>query len=309
MAEELSQSDKVGLNDFKAYVQNMQLMDGICREMKEIPILPSEDLNKQDNNRLTQVVFPDSGGVLTFMDGYEHPYKGFPYHEFVDKIDTIKKISRGFLSGIYHAMKGKNKLQLIFFLPTLWALKDAAYVFIFAFHRIIDRFKMKTLRYSDSVREIHRAFSFSVKGENARQTELREKFRDLLCMVLEFDNAYRFRFQDIIPELDKTKLKRNPSKELLRLLNILVSRELTQEVKDTWFLLRLAIRFYLFVDRDMKRILQTCLFELDLEKIALSVEDRHFCDKRKDYKFGYLEKINDDQQLQRTIEAIPVHGV
>src|SRR3990167_5690221 len=86
-----------------AFLQNMALMNQVVRQMKEIPELPSE--KPKDVHALTKVEFPESGGVLTYMQGYDHPYRGFPFHEFVDKIDVIKKITRAVLSGLFHGLK------------------------------------------------------------------------------------------------------------------------------------------------------------------------------------------------------------
>lgn len=274
------------LSDFEAYQQNAALMHGIVREMKLIPELPSEV--PTDVNPLTKVEFPVHGGVLTYMQGFEHPYKGFPFFEFVDKIDAIKKIQRATLSSLYHSLKARSWLHKMFLIFVPWVFGDILKSFVYSFSRMIDRFKIKPERYSDSMRELYRVFSINWHDESPAEREMRERIRDIVCMFLEFDNAYRFRFQDIIVELDKEALGRKPARELLRLLKLMQSRETTQEIRDTWRLVEYFLPAYLFVNKTLRKNAVAILRELDLEKFKLDEGDQLYCSKRKDYTFGHM---------------------
>lgn len=281
----MSEAQAKALEAFDAYQKNIVAMNQIVREMKEIPELPSEV--PQDVQALQKVEFPEKGGVLTYMEGHEHPYKGFPFFEFVEKIDTIKKIQRATLSSLYHSMTARPYWQLICLVFVPWLFADLLKAYINTFHRIIDRFKLKVIRHCDAVRELHRAFSIDWYDETLEERELRHKIRDILCMFLEYDNAYRFRFQDIIVELDKTALQKNPAHELARLFRLMADREITQEIKDTWSLVLFFFPWYLRFNTSLKKSIIAILTELDLSKVALSVEDQHFCAKRTDYQFGF----------------------
>lgn len=283
----MSEEQALQVAQHNALIENQQKMGQIIAEMKEIPELPSEI--PTDVHALTHVEMPDTGGVLTYMEGYDEPYKGFPFHEFVDKIDTIKKLSRGVLSSLFHDIKKRNKLQVALLVLVPWLFNDLLKGTIYAYHRIIIRFKIKELRYCDAVREVYRAMSQKFPSETIESVEIRERVRDLLCMVLENDNAYRFRFQDIIVELDKEALHRNTSKELVRLLTIMQSREKGQDVKDTWTLLKTFLPMYLFVNKAVKKEIVRLLSGLDVEKVKLSKEDIYYCKPRKDYQFGFME--------------------
>lgn len=258
-------------------LENQMRMMDVVRSMKEIPELPSEA--PKDVQTLERVEFPDAGGVLTYMSEQPFPYKGFPFFEFVDKIDILKKISRAVLSGMYHQLKNK-KILFVTLIPALWLLKPVVRTFFYVIYRVIDRFKLKKEKYCDAVREVYRAFSHN--------TEFSDMFRDLLCMVLEMDNAYRYRFQDIIIGLDKTVLRASPRTEIVRLLQVLSEREKGQDIKDTWFLVKLALSFYLFVDKEFKNLIVDSLCDLDLEKVQLSIEDKAYCVARSDYRFDFV---------------------
>ena len=51
---------------------------------------------------------------------------------------------------------------------------------------------------------------FNILIEKEKKPWLKEKWekiRDLVCLILEFDNAYRFRFQDVLSEIRLEEIK------------------------------------------------------------------------------------------------------
>lgn len=272
--------------NFQAWIENTRLMNEISREMREIPELPSE--KPTDVAPIRRVEFPPAGGVLTYMEGHDQPYLGFPLAVFVDTIDLLKKVSRGLVSALYHSFKRTPRVYFLTLIPAFWLGRHLVHAIIYIFYRQMERFRIKPLRYCTAVRELYRAFTVPKDRERLRDLELRLMLRDVVCMLLEFDNAYRFRAQDILVGLDKEQLQKRPIKEFLRLVDIMQTREVTQEIRDTWTLFKLFIRIYFRIDRAVLKIIQDAFMQLDMEKIKLSVEDQHYCEKRTDYKFGTL---------------------
>lgn len=273
------------LANWESFQQNTGLMNGIAQQMKEVAALPSEKPADDDIHRLLKAEFPPEGGVLTYMEHYKYPYQGFPLGPDVEKIDIVKKMTRNALSGLYHAFKKKKWLLPLLF-PLVFFTRSIVFAGAYSWHRIIDRFKLKPNMYSRSMRELHRAFSVPRENESEDIREIRLMLRDLMCMVTEFDNAYRFRFQDIIAELDKSSLERNPVKELIRLFTIAQSREKVQQVKDTWKLAKIAV-WLLKTDRGLKSMIKDVLSEINLDEARIRVEDEEFCRARKDYNFKF----------------------
>lgn len=284
-------------NQFHSYINQMQMLEGIAKDMRQIAELPSETISPKDTNPITKIEFPDEGGVLTYMQGFEHPFPGYPYHEFVEKIDSIKKFTRQLLSGFYHELKG-SKWKLLTLLPALWMVKKFVRAYTFTIGRLVERFVIKPERYCMFVRELHRAFSLERLGESENERNFRLRLRDTVCMILEFDNAYRFRAQDILGELDKESLRN--TKEVIRLLDLMSSREASQEIRDTWTLLKIGVRGYIAFDWQLQKLLKSVLRELNLEKVRLSEGDKEFCTPRKDYVFGF--QLNPSQSDQVIIE-------
>lgn len=294
------------LAEFDDFKKSMALMMSVTQEMKEIPELPSEQ--PKDTTGIVNVEISDAVGVLTWMRSHPYPYHGFPYFEFVDKIDMLKKVIRNVLSGIYHQLKNRNKLLFLTFLSSFWMTKVAMRAGIYTFYRIIERFRVKPTRYSPAMQTLYRAFSVERDREQTKTKELRWMLRDVLCMVMEFDNAYRFRFQEFIVELNKEHLQRKPIAEIVRLFELLSKWENLQEQKDKWRLVKYLLRYYLRYDRELRNILRDGLLSLELEKVKLMPEDKYFCIKREDIKMpfiqeasGPIETLTKEQKADRLI--------
>jgi len=133
--------------------------------------------------------------------------------------------------------------------------------------------------YSQPVREIYRALS--------GWSEVVNKIRDVICAILEFDIAYRYRAQDILFKLDKIKLIENPLKELERLFTILISREnwATSGMERFKGIFPLVRIYFMFNPKKLKQ-LKEILSRIDINEIKLSVEDIYWTNQAyKDYNF------------------------
>lgn len=281
----MDESLQIGRQEQDALVRSVSLINDVVKQMKQIPELPSE--KPTDNHPLTKVEFGNEDGIYTYMKDYDYPYRGYPYYEFVDRIDAVKKISRGIQSGFYHGLK-KSWLRwlLIPFIPTLG--RSVFWSFCYSFDRLFDRMKMRPNRFSEPVRELFRAASISWGDESEEIADLRKMLRNIECHILEFDNAYRFRVQDIVPEINKDNLRKNPRQEINRLLDIWIERETVVDVKNSWVLLRLFNNWYLRFDKPLRQMIVRILLEIDPERVKMIDGDKYFAIPRKDYTFGFM---------------------
>ena len=108
-----------------------------------------------------------------------------------------------------------------------------------------------------------------------------EKVRDIVCAILEYDMAYRLRFQDIMANLNKELFFKNPRKEINRLFDILTERE-HDDHKDPmslhqrWKFIKLALNIGLIFSRKTVRQLTDVVANLDLTAIAPTEADQYW---------------------------------
>lgn len=135
---------------------------------------------KLKNNENFKVKVLPEGGVETYIKGHKHPYPGFPTEERTSVLHSLKAVLPMAIKVVYKGML-KSKKNVI--------IKDPKH-------------------YSKAVREIYRLFDVLAKRENLPAMKRRwVVMRDVLCSVLELDDAYRFRMQDVLSELNKDKIK------------------------------------------------------------------------------------------------------
>jgi hypothetical protein len=135
----------------------------------------NEGKSVKDKAKVEKVEFPKEGGTFTYLEGHPYPFPGFPDKGMVEAARWIKK-----------------------FWPAM----------ISAAHSLLAPHLIKPERYSRPVREIYRLFNILIERE--KEPGMKDKWtkmRDVICHVLEFDNAYRFRLQDVLKEINLDEIK------------------------------------------------------------------------------------------------------
>lgn len=222
---------------------------------------------------------------LFHVVGEKYPIRGnTPMHK-VALITQYKKMAPFFLKFL----KGENDTHVVFkkksFLHQAFivaALVSYQEFFInWMWFGMQDVYYPEAKYYTQPVRELYRV--------------LDGKIRDIICAILEFDTAYRYRFQDLMMELNKENFKKNPLVEIKRLAGIAKERE-CQEFDDARVLglLKLIkflplIIFCLRLNRPLLKKIQDVVEKMNINEIRLSVEDIYWTNRYKDYNFGGLD--------------------
>lgn len=213
------------------------------------------------------------GGILVYYKNCEHTRKGFAHNPSVTAVDNVKKVLMGLLHG-FSGFRGKMYLVIFYLLfskriaTSFQSLLDQLH-FMVLFHRL------KPQWYCRSAREVYRAIDHV-------------QIRDLIVLILEFDDSYRFRFQDAVGELDKTAFSRNPIKEIDRLLSLLQTREKDERLKGNWKMAR-KILFFGFFFKKIRVPIITAFSKLRPEEIRMDDADRYFASLKQDgYAWGGL---------------------
>lgn len=102
--------------------------------------------------------------------------------------------------------------------------------------------------------------------------------------IWETDQAYRFRGQDIFPEVDKESLMKTPRKEILRLADLLASREIIGGQTPKIAAIRKILSFALLF-KGFRNPIKSFLEALDMEKIKFTINDQYWCANKFDYNY------------------------
>jgi len=260
----------------------LRKIDWIIKSIRECNLGSLSQITKEEKETsvsIERVEFPAEGGVLTYYEGIPFPSKGFPYTETVETVDRVKKMYTCVMKRTFY-MFNRNKIKivlLLFFLRN--ELIEIATTFLETLNHSLRLVRQKPEMYCPMARELYRTFKvISDKEKDIKTKEILDNLRDIVCMTFEYDDAYRYRFQNEMYNLNKDNVRKDLVNELRRLLKIAIIGENKVNVgigvKYEMFLkLLIILRF----KKNVREIMKSFILELNLDKIKLDEGDKYQC--------------------------------
>lgn len=273
---------------------------------------------------------PEGGGILIYYKGMPFPRKGHPFPEAVYANDNQKRITR-FLIMLFEGKETLLPLAIFALLPWklklkkiekvlseyarigIWILNEAFLTPIYytAPSREIGAFVYDFLISLGVQKEMHHIISDEGKDVGMKRNRLPGaeptwvtmkdntgthlfSVAQIVATMIEYDDAYRYRLEDIMSETTKEALIENPQKEIRRLTAIFMSREKTH-AKDMIKRMSKFVCFALYHPR-IKKAFRDGLRTLDFKRLQLDNADRYHVLIRSDYDFKGLD-FNDRKRI------------
>lgn len=245
------------------------------------------------------IAFPKEGGVLSYHVGDMYPVKAWPFKEAIYAIDSIKRVIINLLKFLISSPTRYLLVPFALF-PASWKRRviDRAIEEFSGYTDVVfDRWGRimvftddqgnefglqgviwKPEFYCDMVREFRRV-AMPMAGDNIA----RQKLVETACMILEFDDAYRYRIQDGFGTIDRGAVERDPVKELTRAFTIMQQRGIGTGEKFGSFIKAIPFLFRLPGVRDA---VKTFFAQVDLKKLCLDEIDMYRCLLWGGHRFG-----------------------
>lgn len=208
------------------------------------------------------------GATILVMDGEKYPMWGFPRGHLLipygEQYGPLSKLKHEIKNEIFNKTwdnleKGVSKEQVI---------KDAWEGLQKSLERLepmkYDLMPAKTM--CPSVREIHRAWTQVAPGE------VSSKVRDMICLILQEDDAYRYRVQWMAVWFPLIRI--SPVKILLKGLEMVEKAEVMRDMKDKIKLLRTVLA-ELLKDPHIKKRFEDFFKEMKWRKVKITEADRY----------------------------------
>ncbi len=254
------------------------------------PPSPFGDQKKLKLHFIEKVEHPPEGGFLSYRRYQKFPFKGTVFPEGLMMVNVPKRLLR---DGARIAAKTWWLWGWWLLIPyvrryVLWLFAHEYATYSFHF---INRYYVKPDWCCTCVREFYRVSQNIFWDDRLSERERWSIYKILLALglFLEFDDSYRYRFQDMMGALDKQAFLKSPSKEISRLFAVLKARGQT-EIGDDSVATRLQglvwlarVGFLLFPAFKRKAI--QFVREADLKKLALDEGDYYHCMVRPDYNY------------------------
>ena len=242
-------------------------------------------------------IFPEGGGILIKLVGCSYLFKGYPSRFVMADLAISKDIS-WFVAGVLEdsIVKLIVAVTLLISRKRAWKsfYKISGEYFKMAYDPLVEKkFIMPDGKdYCKSIKELYRASEVVLDMiENRKMHKVLSKFRDIALMILQFDTAYRFPVQDILPEINVENLKKHTAKELDRVFGILMEREKPGSENEKWGKIRKKVVLAAKIPWTRKWILRF-LTEINYNEVGLDGSDWYFVLRRPCYKYGNIPYEN-----------------
>lgn len=230
-----------------------------------------------------KVEYPENGIYMKYKDV---PYlrQGFIYPEAVDNINNLKRVTVMLLSIV----KGKGiKGRIGTFLAHYCKLADWMFAFYEPNTGKIRRIYLKENRYRTSVRELILLINRFISNLGINVIEFEGAtpwdFGRVIGTMIEYDNAYHWRMEDIFSETTKQQLVKDPRKELQRLLTIYKERERSNiEFKAEAII---KVLRYLLLIPSVKKAFRNAVESIEVENLKMLKDESYFTMNYEGYEF------------------------
>ncbi len=184
--------------------------------------------------KVQKIVYPETGGIEVYYRGERYPKKGFSYPEAVFDVAEVKRV---FMVSLKFFEKNKRFIPVL-----LFGFRGLTEAFGSFSEAVLERHYLKDRYYCKSVRELKRVEHLHARNKTEK------RLADFICVVFEYDTAYRYRLHDIAGEIDRERLHKNAAREVLRVLDIGYERENPVDhgyQKNKWKTLRRIIKIFM----------------------------------------------------------------
>ncbi len=237
--------------------------------------------------------YPEKGGQFAWFVDCPFPAKGHPYPHAVNAVNEAKRYFRSFL----HIFSSSITLPAIGFLLSSKKKKvDLISRFLESFvdfsSIILDVHRLEDKRYSPCSRALRDFLSRFLSLLGVKE-KIAEDFAEYFSLIIEYDDAYRLRIEDILSTTSKEKILHAPAKELVNIIKTLREREVhfngeKREMNVQKFAsLAKMLRLLLWVP-SFRKAFKGALASSDFTAFQYDDADRYHVMLREDYRFmGY----------------------
>ena len=221
-------------------------------------------------------------GMYAFFKDCPFPQKGFPFPQAINACNYAKRFfKRGMealtdksMKPLWFAFLVSSRKRII--ATWLSAYGDAASM-------VLEPFFIEQDKMTECARELRGfLYNFLIRIEIA--PEIARQFATVFSTLIQYDNAYRLRIEDLANETSKERLLKNPGKELMRLVGIMAQREPGAGNTEKFAKIVRVLRF-LFISPKIKKAFRQTLQESDFANFQMDDADRYHCLLWEDYSF------------------------
>ena len=252
--------------------------------------------------------YPEEGGQLAWFKDCPYPAKGHPFPQAIHAANGAKRYLReimkvlanknmiGVFAGFIISGKKRRTAILTRFLQ---AYTNAAQM-------MISPYILSEKRYSPCPRELRKIITRFLEGIGIDH-DTADGFSEVFITLIEYDNAYRLRIEDVLSETTKELILQNPVREMKKCVNLILEREPSHDItgnagKFDSFVKILRVLLWI---PNYRNAFKDALRGADFEKLQLDDGDRYHSMLWSDYNFFGLPVEERIEMYKRFHEKNP----
>ncbi len=262
-----------------------------------IPI-PAKGIFKYPSNSREQTILNEVetsmkiikiDGTDLYMEGAQYPKKGFPSPESIWSANQAKILFVEMLKFPFFLLfVNKEKLLASYNRIAMKAVRP------FLLKRI---YMTKT---ANELRDL--VFTFLTRIGISQQTS--QDFADIFAYIIDTDDAYRYRIQDILSETTKQNILNSPIMEIDELILILASRD-SKEVTQKFEKLSAILSLLLLIPK-YRRAFKESISQCTFKNLQYSEADIYWVHMKRGYNYLGLSLSQRQEQMRKIYKKIPV---
>lgn len=208
-------------------------------------------------------------GILQYIDGAEYPQRGFPHTDAIEACAVAKRLLIILLRT--------HKLML----PTVKNLEKTLNNYNDISLKVLnDYILLHQTPLADEFRKFIYNFliNLNINPKTARETSI------VISCLFEYDNAYRFRLQDLFTSTTKEYLINNPYFGISDLIHISKQRHLNNGVHKKFALIK-PLAYIIGIIPKYRKAYINALKQSDFSRLQMTPIDEYWVAQRVDYKF------------------------
>lgn len=218
-------------------------------------------------------------GIFIYYKDLKYPTRGWPFPEALWSVNTVKRHLMSLILSI--ADKSLWPVILVFLLlpKKNKIISNFIYRFTWTAHWSLAHCYLQPELYSPCCIEIRKFVEVFLKELNIEDSG----FGKVLATLIEYDNAYRYRIEDIMGETSAELLLHNPQKELKRILSIYLERE-KSHIEHKFQAFGNLLIYGMYIPK-VKRAFIKAVQEIKFQDLQLDIPDRYHCLIRDGYDY------------------------
>lgn len=249
---------------------------------------------------LDRIEYKEGEGIFCHYRGVPYPTKG---HVFPEAIYAVCQVKRLVIAAIKMVANKDMLFPLVGFLIT--SKKKTVERIVDAVIDIVDThillaYYLKEGYYSAAAVEIQTFFREALKSFGIDEQKSK-KFGEIMCMLFQYDNAYYFRFVDIMSETSKEKMLNDFGGEVKRLSKILFERDPNINQQQKYKAIGYLAKF-IYIVPSFRKAIKAGLEAVNFERWQMDEGDIYHTNLYNDYNYRGLTFE------ERIKEYIDYHG-